>query len=378
MYGDFSIFKEKYGKYSYITVKYYDGSGKGYRKRFPDTKAGEREAKRYAKEIRAQKNAGQLIVSTELLLGKWIIEYIETYLKPKYRQQTYDRAIYTAKKLLPIYDRPLAKVTSDEIQALYNSYSGELAPATIYKIHKLLSAAYKKALITRKITYNPMDAVEPPKAEQEKIEIFTFVELLRLARVLRSRWQRYESFFHLLLVTGMRVGELLALQLEDIDLNKREIHINKTKVGRTGNSFNDPKTKAGNRYIPILLDKTVKRIQQLRRQDGNVTRLTGLLFQTKNDNSLNYNNVRRDWLKICKAANIEVKHIHTFRHTFATVLLSKGVPVLEVSRILGHSNATTTLNMYGHAIPGYNQRLIEQFQKHKQVQKQVQKETKIQ
>ena len=378
MYGDFSIFKEKHGKYSYITVKYYYGSGKGYRKRFPDTKAGEREAKRYAKEIRAQKSAGQLIVSTELLLGKWIIEYIETYLKPKYRQQTYDRAIYTAKKLLPIYDRPLAKVTSDEIQALYNSYAGELAPATIYKIHKLLSAAYKKALITRKITYNPMDAVEPPKAEQEKIEIFTFVELLRLARVLRSRWQRYVSFFHLLLVTGMRVGELLALQLEDIDLNKREIHINKTKVGRTGNSFNDPKTKAGNRYIPILLDKTVKRIQQLRRQDGNVTRLTGLLFQTKNDNSLNYNNVRRDWLKICKAANIEVKHIHTFRHTFATVLLAKGVPVLEVSRILGHSNATTTLNMYGHAIPGYNQKLIEQFQKHKQVQKQVQKETKIQ
>lgn len=376
MFGDFSIFKEKCGKYTYTTVKFYDGSSKPYRKRFPDTKAGEIAAKQYAREIRTKKATGQLLVQSDTLLGQWIITFAETYLKPKYRPQTYERALYTIKKLEPISSVPLARITAGQIQALYNSYSGELAPATIYKIHKLLNAAFKKAVITRKLKHNPMEAVEPPKTKQDEITIFTFTEILRLFRVLhRKRWRHYEPLFHLLLVTGMRIGELLALQLEDIDFAGREIHISRTKIKRTGNEFNEPKTRAGNRYIPILFDRTLERLQLLR-QEGNVTRLTGLLFRTKGDNSLNYNNLRRDWLAICREAQIEVKHIHAFRHTFATVMLARGVPVLEVSRILGHTNATTTLNMYGHAIPGYNKRLIEQFQRKKKVPEETEKAAK--
>ena len=365
MYGDCSLFKERIGKYSYTTVKYYDGFGKSRRKRFPDTKDGEKDAKAFVRTIRLQKETGQLVATSNLSVGQWIIEYMKVYLKPKYRPQTYERTKYTAKKLMPIYAIPLEKISADQIQALYNSYADELAPASIYKIHKLLQSAFKKALVTRRISRTPMDAVEPPKVTQEEVTIFSFTELLRLFRTLRKKeWQHYYTFFHLLLVTGMRVGELLALKFEDIDFDNREIHVCRTKVGRTGNKTNEPKTKAGNRYIPTLFDKTLERIKNLR-QEGNLTRLTGYLFQTRSGNSLNYNNLRRDWVKICDAAGIELKHIHAFRHTFATTALAKGIPVLEVSRILGHTNATTTLIMYGHSLPGYNKRLIEQFQRKK-------------
>ena len=366
MYGDCSIFKEKNGKYSYTTVKYYDGFGRQRKKRFPDTRAGEQEAKAFIKEIRSLKDTGQLVASSNLSLGEWVIEFMKVYLKPKYRPQTYERTKFTAKKLEPIYAIPLDRITADQIQALYNSYKDDLATASIYKIHKLLRAAFKKALVTRKISRNPMDAVDPPKVTQKEITIFSFAELLRLFRTLRKKeWRYYSIFFHLLLVTGMRVGELLALKFEDIDFEEREIHVCRTKIGRTGNKTNEPKTKAGNRYIPILYDKTLDRIKKLR-QEGNLTRLTGYLFQTRSGNSVNYNNIRRDWVKICEEAGIELKHIHAFRHTFATAALAKGIPVLEVSRILGHSNATTTLNMYGHSMPGYNKRLIEMFRKKKQ------------
>ncbi|MBQ9320618.1 MAG: site-specific integrase [Acidaminococcaceae bacterium] len=377
MYGDCSIFKEKIGKYSYTTVKYYE-NGRARRKRFPNSKEGEKEAKNFVKYVRAQKESGMLVPMSNMSVGQWIIEFMKVYLKPKYRPQTFERTKYTAKKLLPIYALPLDQITADQIQALYNSYADELKPASIYKIHKLLQAAFKKALITRRILRNPMDAVEPPKVTQEEITIFSFTELLRLFRTLRKKeWRYYSTFFHLLLVTGMRIGELIALRFEDIDFEKREIHICQTKVGRTGNEFNEPKTKAGNRYIPILYDKTLDRIRKLR-QKGNLTRLTGYLFQTRSGNALNYNNIRRDWVEICEEAGIELKHIHAFRHTFATTALAKGIPVLEVSRILGHSNATTTLNMYGHAMPGYNKRLIEQFQKKKkEKQKPVPAEIKI-
>ena len=370
MYGDCSIFKEKNGKYSYTTVKYYDGSGKERRKRFPDTKPGEKMAKDFLLSIRSNKQNGLMLSSSDLSVGQWVIEYMKTYLKPRCRPQTFERAKYTAKKLEPIYALPLQQITADQIQALYNSYADELKPASIYKIHKLLNAAFKKAVLTKKIIFNPMDAVEPPKATQEEITIFTFTELLRLFRVLKRspRWNRYYTFYHLLLVTGMRIGELMALQFEDIDFDAREIHVSRTVVGRTGDRTNEPKTKAGNRYIPILFDKTLARIQQLR-MSGNMTRIKGLLFPSRGGKSWGYSNIRRDWVKICQEAKIELKHIHAFRHTFATAALAKGVPVLEVSRILGHSNATTTLNMYGHSMPGYNQRLIEQFQKKKKNRK---------
>lgn len=163
----------------------------------------------------------------------------------------------------------------------------------------------------------------------------------------------------------MRVGELMALRIEDIDLSNLEIHVCRTKVGRTGNTFNAPKTKSGDRYIPIVYSKEVGIIKALR-TSGNVTRVQGLLFRTRSGNAWNYNNVRREWIKVCAAAGIQLKHIHAFRHTFATYALAKGIPVLELSRILGHTNATTTLNMYGHAMPGYNRRLVAKIKKRRE------------
>lgn len=208
-----------------------------------------------------------------------------------------------------------------------------------------------------------MDAVEPIKVQSKKVTVFSFAELLRLFRVMKQNlaWHRYYIFFYMALVSGCRVGELLALQIEDIDFEKREIHICRTKIGRTGQKFNTPKTKAGDRYIPIVFDNMLSRLKALR-INGNITRLSGLLFQSKEGTALNYNNIRREWVKICRAAGVDNKTIHTFRHTFATAALARGVPILEVSRILGHADATTTLNMYGHAIPGYNQHLIEKYQ----------------
>ena len=363
MYGDGSVFEEKRGKYCYYTYRYYDNTGKEVRKRFPHTKQGEREANAFKRKIRREKESGELYAPATMSLGEWIIYYMTNFQKPKVREQTFERLKYTARKLEPIYQYPLDQITSEQVQELYNFYRPTLASATIYKIHKLLAGAFKKALQLKKIKHNPMDAVEPIKVQSKKVTVFSFTELLRIFRVMKQNpaWHRLYIFFYLALVLGCRVGELLALQIEDINFEKREIHICRTKVGRTGQKFNSPKTRAGDRYIPIVFDSTLRKLKALR-VDENITRLSGLLFQSRTGTALNYNNIRREWVKICRAAGVGNKTIHTFRHTFATAALARGVPILEVSRILGHADATTTLNMYGHAIPGYNQHLIEKYQ----------------
>ena len=165
------------------------------------------------------------------------------------------------------------------------------------------------------------------------------------------------------MVLGCRIGELLAIKWEDIDFDKREICIQRSKDSGTGQVFRDPKTKAGIRYIPIVYDTCIERLKAMQ-TSGKITYINGFVFCTESGKALNYGNIRRAWLKICELAGVN-KNIHTFRHTFATAALTKDIPILEVSRCLGHADANTTLKMYGHAMPGFNRHIIDLFQKKK-------------
>ena len=150
---------------------------------------------------------------------------------------------------------------------------------------------------------------------------------------------------------------------EDIDFDKREICIQRAKDSGTGQVFHEPKTKAGIRYIPIVYDACIERLKAMQ-TSGKITYINGFVFCTESGKALNYGNIRRAWLKICELAGVN-KNIHTFRHTFATAALTKDIPILEVSRCLGHADANTTLKMYGHAMPGFNKHIIDIFQKKK-------------
>ena len=85
------------------------------------------------------------------------------------------------------------------------------------------------------------------------------------------------------------------------------------------------------------------------------------VFENRSGGAVSYQRVLLTWQRICELAGIEGKSIHTFRHTCATRLLEKGVPTAEVARILGHSEAATTLRIYTHAIKNYNEKIIEQL-----------------
>lgn len=357
MYGDGTIWYDNAReKYCY---DYCDNDGKRHRKRFATEKA----AKEFKKTIRAERDKGTLTSST-VTIGEWVVEFLETYKKPQLRNSSFIRLKQTAKKLTPIIHIPIDQLTGTDAQKLYNSYSDVLSTSSISKIHKLLFAAYKKAVALRMVQYNPMQAVEPVKVKYKEISVFSFGELIRIFRVLRSNkyYSKYYMVFYLLLVLGCRSGELLAIRWERINFVSREININNAKSG-TGQDFHEPKTQAGIRSIPIVYDKCFARLKSMQ-HEGNIIHVSGFLFHTASGKALSYGNLRRAWLKICEESGIdESKTMHVFRHTFATAALAKGIPILEVARILGHADATVTLKMYGHAIPGYNKHIISLFQK---------------
>lgn len=378
-YGEGSIFHEKIGKYEYYALQYFDNTGKRQKKRFPHSPEGLKNAKKYQKEVSRKKSDG-LLTTCNYTVTDWLREYIDTFKANTLRDSSLMVLIQTATRIevSPIGNIPLDKVNGAMIQNFYNMLTDSwtdkagnihepVASSTIGKAHKLLKAAYKKAFQLRMIAYDPMDVVEPPKVKYAEKGIFTEEELQQIFDAITKiasnkcntrQSHDYNLLFTMLLQCGMRVGELLALQWQDVNFQKREIHIHATKV-RCKQEFNDTKTLAGNRYIPIINDNLLARLKEYQSRDG-VTRLAGYIFEDSHGGAMEYRNITRYWTHIRKLTGVE-KNIHCFRHTCATLWLEKGIPVAEVSRILGHSDPTITYSMYTHSIPGYNQKIIEQF-----------------
>ncbi len=384
MYGDGSLTETKTKKkngteYHYWVVRYYDNEGHRKAKRFPHTEQGKRDAKGFLRSIAQKKKDGVLVANTRTV-ASWVEEYVCTYKEKGLRDSSFERVMQSYHKIEASFlgSLPMEKLNGANVQRFYNMLAGEwidetgkkqrkLSSSSISKIHKLLAAAYKKAAALRIISHNPMDTVDPVKVRTKKMSVFTTEEIENIYKAIEefksykfnsSQRYDYRLLFQMLLETGCRVGELLALRWEDIDFDNERIHIYKTK-SRYGQTMNDPKTEAGNRFVPILTLDLLARLKTYR-NEGNVTKITGYLFPNKNGGAISYQRVLLTWKRICEISGIN-KNLHTFRHTAATFLLEKGVPVAEVGRILGHSDAATTYGMYVHSIPGYDEKIKEKF-----------------
>ena len=212
-----------------------------------------------------------------------------------------------------------------------------------------LKQTFKYAYRMNIINSNPFDKITYPKKEKEIHENFYSKDELKefLSKVKKSvSFQNYARFY-LLAFTGMRAGELMALQWEDIDLKNHTIHIKHTisrKLSSATYQVTEPKTKASNRTISIS-DGCVKILNQLSPAKK------GLIFPGKNGQPMQREVISAS-LKYFFKHHPEMKPItpHGFRHTHATLLLEAGATIKEVQARLGHTDVQTTLNIYTHII----------------------------
>jgi integrase len=146
----------------------------------------------------------------------------------------------------------------------------------------------------------------------------------------------------LMATTGVRVGEALGLRWEDLDLDARTLRVNRT-VYRGQTCL--PKTDSSRRTIK--LSRLV--IEALRQHPQQC----GWVFPTSIGTTINVNNLRyRSWKRLLERAHLPSgTRIHDLRHSSATLLLSKGVPIKVVSEMLGHSDVSITLSIYAHVLP---------------------------
>ena len=289
-------------------------------------------------------------------LAKEIEKWLVNYKKNSVKDSSYLR--YTvALKLIQRYDISkilVSNLTSFDIQQYINQLNEDgYAMETIYKqykmIHEFVYYAMNEGFIAKPIC-SQVKLPNKHSVKRLKREIATYdvSEQEALKKVLNTCENVTYYAAILMLETGMRAGEVLALYWSDIDWRKRCVSITKTIVKGFSNNRATyiqgcAKTDSSNRVIPLSRE-AIRVLTELRSKDDG----SELIFHTTDGDHLTYNHLRYWIRKACREAGVPYYGQHVFRHTFATNCYYKGCDVKLLSRFLGHANTAITYNTYIH------------------------------
>ncbi|MCZ7545010.1 MAG: site-specific integrase [Anaerolineae bacterium] len=285
-------------------------------------------------------------------------DLLDAWLESAHNLKPSTRAKYAS--FLDAYVRPalgdvrLSKLTPDRIQRFYAALP---TPSVAERIHRLLHRAFAVAVLWRWLAENPCDRVVKPEYRTERKPVWSQDELQRFFEGATDHW--LHPLWALAIVTGCRLGELLALHWTDVGFGGVAITINKT-LHRIGDEwvFDAPKTASAVRTI-ILPAEGIKALECQHAQQeawqevaGAEWETWGSVFTGETGKPLFHSTVQHALKRECRRLDLPPVTPHGLRHLHASLLLSEGVPVTAVSARLGHANPGITMRVYAHALKG--------------------------
>lgn len=316
------------------------------------------EAKAKADEARARLTAGAPVRDATRTLTDWLTEWRSTFLKASDRAQA-TKNLYGG-LITRHVDPTIGSVRLDRLKPsditrvmLHMEAEGKAA-STRRNAYAALRGAMDDAVANGLIASNPVCKVKRPKTESTESRSLNQAEVTALLK--GAEGLRYSPALRLILGTGLRRGEALALRWSDVDLERREARVTGSLVRVNGVLVvSTPKTTTSRRVVSlsdatVTLLKTHKATQAAERlKAGNLWVESGFVFATEFGHPADPRNLLRA-VRIArtKASLSDDIGVHTLRHTYATTALLNGVPLHVVSRNLGHSSIAITADIYGH------------------------------
>ncbi|MFI5330037.1 MAG: tyrosine-type recombinase/integrase [Desulfobaccales bacterium] len=291
---------------------------------------------------------------------KWLDGYVETNLKFT-TQKSYDYIIRV--HLGRLKDRPLDQIRRPEIRELiYEKLKTDLSPKTVLNIKAVVSSVMNHAFEDGLIIGNPVARLgkfikrRDPKAD---INPLTRDEARALLDTLQEHFPRYHSFFLCALRTGMRLGELLALEWGDIDFRGGFIEVRRSF---THGQYTTPKSGKTRRIdVSPQLAETLKALATARKREALAKGrpAADLVFVNEIGGVIHEGNLRnRVFFKALAKAGLRRIRIHDLRHTFASLLIQQGESLAYVKEQMGHHSIQITVDIYGHLVPGANRQAV--------------------
>ncbi len=265
-------------------------------------------------------------------------------------------------------EMPIQEVTRDDLQDFFNSLK-DYSNSYITKIFQTINSAFEEALQRDLILKSPMKYVLKPKSNKpnKKVEALTLEQHQLFVKDIEK--EKYKNILLIAINTGMRCGEILALQPKDIDFDKGVIKVTKTLTRNDYDAFTikaGTKTYDGTREIPF--DEELKQvlINSLAQQEKNEF---DLIFSVEGK-IIRPSTMNNTFKKICKRLNFEGNYnFHMLRHTFATRCIESGVPAHVLQKILGHSNVSITIDTYTSIFDKYKKEEFDKYLQYKKLNK---------
>ena len=330
-------------------------------------------------------------------ISDWIASWLKDYAKPTVRHSTYlTYKRYCDKHVIPfIGKKKLKDIDCETLQKFFNGKSkegrldgkeGGLSPKTLLNIRNMLNLIFKQAIVNHYIPANPLTGVKLTRREPKEMRVLSLYEQEALESVVLGSLNPIASGIIIALYSGVRIGELLGLCWQDIDIDRemtmsiRRLLVRQelpdknnsdyeilTKGETTGLMIGKVKTYKGNRLIP-LPDISIEMFRKLRQYGWSLSGSFGGDFNPKGFVFVNTEGLPiepRTYMDVfysyVKAAGIPHANFHSLRHTFATRALEKNMDLNTLSDILGHAQPSTTLNMYGHSLSEHKRHEMDKF-----------------
>ena len=302
----------------------------------------------------------ELCEDSRMTLAQWLDRWLDEYAAPRLRESTMSGyRMYAEQYIKPrLGNKKMNSITPTDIQRMYTKLKKEgrvhehpehgrsLSAGTIRRIHTMLHRALGDAVKAHIIPRNPAEGLTLPRSDSPAKRVLTDRELDKFMEVIKAD-PFWHDFFYTELTTGLRRGEICALQWRDFDPETGTLQISRTLHRKSGSGFETGETKTGRGRRKILLPQSTADILQKRQGDALSAWIFPNLF--KPEQPTDPNAAYRRLKALLREAGIkESIPFHGLRHTFATHALASGVDAKTLSGILGHTDAAFTLNTYTH------------------------------
>ena len=307
-----------------------------------------------------------------MLYKEWLLNWLENYVRPSAKQRTYTRykEIVEQHVITQLGELDLSEITPYVLQR----YVAELSRSGNLRTGKGLSANSLNSIITviqntLKTAYSlgitseyTADKIKRPRVTEKKVECFSKGEQKKIEQYILNNGNTRFFGVVLCLYTGLRIGELLALEWSDVDLCKGEILVNKTcyygkdENGIFGRITDIPKTQSSIRTIPIP-KQLIPYLREVKKKSHSTH------IVSNGSNPISVRSYQRSFSSLLRKLGIQHRGFHSLRHTFATRALECGMDVKTLSEILGHKNPTVTLNRYAHSLMEHKKEMMNKLGK---------------